>query len=77
MAQTIGNNRSGTGHALQMKKQLREQEVAEIYGISVKTLQAWRWKHIGPAYAKVGRCVRYSPDVLDAYFAANTVQTQG
>lgn len=60
------------------KKLLNEKEVAELYGLSVKTLQAYRWRHVGPNYIKImGRAVRYDPDVLDAYFASQTVQTQG
>lgn len=59
------------------RKLLRETEVAEIYGLSVKTLQAWRHHHVGPPYRKIERCVRYCPDELDAYFATKTVQTQG
>ena len=60
-----------------IRKLLRESEVAEIYGLSVKTLQGWRHLHIGPPYKKISRCVRYCPDELDAFFAAKTVQTQG
>ncbi len=60
-----------------VRKLLRESEVAEIYGYSVKTLQGWRHRHIGPPFKKISRSVRYCPDELDAYFAAKTVQTQG
>lgn len=59
------------------KKLLREQDVAEIYGIPVKTLQGWRHKSVGPPYRKISRSVRYSSDELDAYFKSKTVQTQG
>lgn len=63
---------------LPMKKLLNEKEVAELYGLSVKTLQAWRFQSRGPNYLKIlGRAVRYDPDVLDAYFASQTVKTQG
>lgn len=46
---------------------LTDTDVAEILGITVKTLQQWRWKGIGPAYIKVGQgWVRYRPtDVSD------------
>lgn len=60
-----------------VRKRLKETELAEIYGLSVKTLQGWRHRHIGPPYLKIGRSVRYDPDAVDAYFAAKTVETQG
>lgn len=59
------------------KKMLREEEVAELYGYSVKTLQGWRHKHIGPNYSKVGRSVRYDPKVVEEYFASKMIKTNG
>lgn len=46
---------------------LTEKQVAEKTGLSVKTLQAWRWQGNGPQYVKFGnRSVRYLVgDVLD------------
>jgi predicted DNA-binding transcriptional regulator AlpA len=46
---------------------LTERQVAEKTGLSMKTLQAWRWQGNGPQYVKFGkRSVRYQVgDVLD------------
>jgi predicted DNA-binding transcriptional regulator AlpA len=47
---------------------LREQEVALLIGVSVHTLRAWRWRREeGPAYFKVGSCVRYHLSSVEAY----------
>lgn len=42
-----------------VKKLLKEREVAECLGVSVRTLQHWRLVGEGPTYTKIGRCVRY------------------
>ena len=45
---------------------LTEKQVAEKTGLSIKTLQAWRWYGKGPKYVKLGKSVRYKVgDVLD------------
>jgi predicted DNA-binding transcriptional regulator AlpA len=38
---------------------LTEHEVAEMLRISVRTLQAWRTKKIGPRVVRLNRMVRY------------------
>lgn len=43
----------------QKESLLNQDEVAEILGVSPKTLEYWRWKHIGPRFIKVGKLVRY------------------
>lgn len=47
---------------------LTEAQVAEILGISPRTLQAWRYRggHT-PAFVKLGRTVRYRRSDLDAW----------
>jgi len=40
-------------------KLLKEQQVAEILGLSTKSLQAWRLYGKGPRFRKIGRAVRY------------------
>jgi hypothetical protein len=37
-----------------MSKFLSEKEAAEYLRVSARTLQGWRYKRIGPAYAKLG-----------------------
>ncbi len=41
-------------------------------GVSTRVLQAWRQKATGPAFVKVGRCVRYRVAELERYIEANT-----
>jgi len=42
-----------------VNKLLKEREVAELLGVSIRTLQHWRSVGDGPTYTKIGRCVRY------------------
>ena len=41
--------------------------------LSVKTLQAWRLHGYGPAFIRVGRCIRYSQNDLDAFLESQRV----
>lgn len=43
---------------------LNEQQAAELLSISVKTLQRWRWKKVGPEWCKLGKRVAYPKDKL-------------
>ena len=52
---------------------ITETQAAEIVALSVKTLQAWRVRGIGPAYVKAGKAVRYSRADLLAWIGAHTV----
>ena len=49
---------------------LNEFEAAERLGLSVKTLRRWRWAGRPPAFVKIGRAVRYEPEVIEALIAA-------
>ena len=40
------------------------QEVAEFLGVPVTTLHRWRYEGIGPHAFRVGRHLRYDPDVV-------------
>jgi excisionase family DNA binding protein len=51
---------------------LTEQGVAKLLQVTVKTLQAWRVRGGGPPFVKVGRCVRYRLEDVEAYVAAST-----
>jgi predicted DNA-binding transcriptional regulator AlpA len=48
-------------------KFLNEKQVAEIMGLSVKTLQRWRLFGEGPEWKKFGTAVRYPADALNAW----------
>ncbi len=50
-----------------------EKEAASYVGLSVKTLQARRFRREEPKYIKMGRCVRYRIDDLNFFIAAHTV----
>ncbi len=54
---------------------IKERETAEILGIEVSTLRRWRWAGRGPAFCKFGAAVRYEPQVIAAYIAANRRQS--
>ncbi len=50
-----------------MKMFLNQIELAVRLGIAERTLEAWRWKGIGPAYHRIGGSVRYSIEDIEAY----------
>lgn len=58
---------------LTAEKKYTDAEVAEILGVKKQTPRAWRCLGRGPAYVRVGRCVRYLKSDLDAFLAANRV----
>jgi Helix-turn-helix domain len=54
---------------------LSEREAAaELGPVSVRTLQDWRVRGIGPAYTKLGRRVAYAVADLDAFKVAGRVE---
>lgn len=53
-----------------MKKLLTEREIADLLNMSMRTLQEYRFRGIGPRFIKIGRAVRYSPEDVEAYIAA-------
>lgn len=46
---------------------LTPQEVADYLKVSVRCLDAWRYRRIGPAYFHVGRHVRYRFSAVESY----------
>jgi hypothetical protein len=56
------------------KEYLREREVSERYGWSIKTLQQWRWQRRGPVYSKIGVAIRYRVADLEAFMEAGRVE---
>lgn len=50
---------------------LNEKEVAEYFGVSLRTVRHWRFHGVGPAFFRVGDPetgnIRYRIEDLDAY----------
>lgn len=43
-----------------------------LEGDGTRTLAQWRWRGFGPAFVKVGRLVRYSPETVRAWVESQT-----
>ena len=54
---------------------LTEREVAELLGLSVATLRAWRHRGRGPRFLRLGRSVRYLPSDVAEFVRASAVDT--
>lgn len=54
---------------------LTEAEAAQIASVSIRILQTWRGKGRGPRFTKVGRAVRYNPEILKDWLRDQTVQS--
>lgn len=56
-----------------MNEWMTDDEVAALCGLSVKTVQKWRYRGgKGPAYVKLGGAVRYRRADVEAWVLANT-----
>lgn len=55
-------------------KHFDQQDLAERWGIPVRTLAAWRYQGKGPAYLKIGGAVRYRLEDVEAYENENLVE---
>ena len=53
---------------------LTEREVADLLGLSVATLRAWRHRGQGPRYLRMGRAVRYLPADLETFVRESVVE---
>ncbi len=51
-------------------------QVSEALGVSVKTLEKWRWERRNLPYVKLGTAVRYKESDLTAWLGANTVDVR-
>jgi predicted DNA-binding transcriptional regulator AlpA len=51
---------------------LDEKAVARRLGVTVACLRRWRRVGEGPAWAKLGRLVRYKPQDIDEFVMSNT-----
>ena len=45
----------------QIRELFDEKQLAKLLNVSIKTVQYWRSKGVGPEYIKFGRAVRYDP----------------
>jgi hypothetical protein len=52
---------------------LTEGQAALLLNLSIRTLQAWRCRHSGPAYVRAGRTIRYRRCDLVEWISANVV----
>lgn len=50
---------------------LKPAEVAELLGVSQRTLSRWHALRVGPARAKIGRKVLFRRDAIEAWLAKN------
>lgn len=57
-----------------LRKGMREKEAADYLGLSVKTLQAWRFEGRGPAYCRLGKAIVYWPSELDEFREKRTIR---
>ena len=55
-------------------KLLTEKETAALLGISVKTLQKWRYLRIGVPFIRIGRLIRYKVESITDYLTNNEVK---
>jgi predicted DNA-binding transcriptional regulator AlpA len=69
------NQKANHNNNLQARgRALREAEAAEMLGVKVRTLPAWRVRGIGPRYFKVGaKAVRYFEADILAFLEAGAV----
>ncbi|MGO4917670.1 helix-turn-helix transcriptional regulator [Pseudogemmobacter sp. W21_MBD1_M6] len=47
---------------------MRRHEVAELLGVSVRTMEGWAQKGGGPAFRRIGRDALYLRSDVDAWF---------
>ena len=64
-----------TGGEAEMTKAMTECEAADLLGMKVATLRAWRSNKKGPPFLKFGRAVRYSEADLERFMACSRVDT--
>lgn len=55
---------------------LTTKEVAETFGIPVRTLELWREKRRGPVFYRIGKRVFYKAEELELYISSRAVQPE-
>lgn len=56
---------------------LSSREVAERLNVQEKTLANWRCRGQGPAFIRVGGCIRYTATDVASWLAGRRVDTDG
>jgi len=64
------------GQMSETTRALTEREVAELLGLSVATLRAWRHRGKGPRFLRLGRSIRYLPSDVNDFVRASAVDTR-
>jgi Helix-turn-helix domain len=54
---------------------LTEAQAADYLKLSIRTLQAWRIRNVGPAFVRAGRAIRYRRYDLLVWIKQQTVQS--
>jgi excisionase family DNA binding protein len=60
----MGSIQCLSGRGKQMKQKVREKVIAELLGISERTVRNWRASRIIP-YTKVGRIILFDPEAVE------------
>lgn len=55
---------------------LNQLQLSRRWHVSIRTLEAWRWRNEGPAYLKIRGRVIYRLEDVEAFEAASRVVTQ-
>ncbi len=58
------------------KPHLTEQQLADRWGMSIRTLQDWRRRGIGIAYLKLRGAIRYQCETVERYEAAHLKEVE-
>jgi hypothetical protein len=53
---------------------LDQNQLARRWAMSPRTLERWRWLHIGPIYLKIGKRIVYRVEDVEAFEAARLHQ---
>ena len=52
---------------MRLEALLTQQQLADLFGVSWKTIERWRHEGTGPAWVRVGQGVRYQPYDVKAW----------
>jgi hypothetical protein len=55
---------------------LAPKQAAARLGVSVRALEEWRARGVGPVYYRLGRLIQYKASDLDAFVASSRVEPE-